>query len=75
MEAFGNNIKIVEEWSYFEDEDIKPKFFRLFRNLKLMPRTQWTIKATIGGIYINLWQKPGLSCDRIFPIDPFDNAS
>lgn len=48
VEAFGNNIKIVEEWSYFEDEDIKPKVFRLFRNFKLMSRTQWTIKATIG---------------------------
>ena len=48
VEEFGNNIKIVEEWSYFEDEDIKPKVFRLFRNFKLMYRTQWTIKATIG---------------------------
>jgi len=48
VEAFGNNIKIVEEWSYFEDEDIKPKFFRLFWKFKPMSRTQWTIKATIG---------------------------
>jgi len=48
VEAFGPAIKVVEEWSYFEDEDIRPKFLRLFRHFKLLTRTQWTIKATIG---------------------------
>ena len=48
VEAYGDNIKVVEEWSYFEDEDIKPKILRLFRNLKLFSRTQWTVRATIG---------------------------
>ena len=48
IEAYGNNIKVIEEWSYFEDEDIKPRILRLFRNLKLFSRTQWTVRATIG---------------------------
>jgi methyltransferase (TIGR00027 family) len=48
VEAYGRDIKIVEEWSYFEDEDIQPKFLRLFRNVKFVSRTQWTVKATIG---------------------------
>jgi methyltransferase (TIGR00027 family) len=48
VEAYGPGIKVVEEWSYFEDEDIWPKFLRLFRPFKFMTRTQWTIKATIG---------------------------
>lgn len=48
VESHGKNIKVVAEWSYFEDEDIRPKFLRLFRNLKFISRTQWTIKATIG---------------------------
>jgi methyltransferase (TIGR00027 family) len=48
VEAYGPGIKVVEEWSYFEDEDIRPRFLRLFRHFKLMTRTQWTIKATIG---------------------------
>jgi len=48
VETYGPAIKAVEEWSYFEDEDIRPKFLRLFRHLKFMTRTQWTIKATIG---------------------------
>jgi methyltransferase (TIGR00027 family) len=47
IETYGNNIRVVEEWSYFEDRDIEPKFFRLFRNLKSMTRSQWTIRATI----------------------------
>jgi methyltransferase (TIGR00027 family) len=48
VEVYNPAIKVVEEWSYFEDEDIRPKFLRLFRHFKLMTRTQWTIKATIG---------------------------
>ncbi len=48
VEAYGQAIKVVEEWSYFEDEDIRPKFLRLFRPFKFMTRTQWTIKAAIG---------------------------
>ena len=48
VEAYGPAIKVVEEWSYFEDEDIQPKLLRLFRPFKFMTRTQWTIKATIG---------------------------
>ncbi len=48
VEAYGPAIKVVEEWSYFEDEDIRPKLLRLFRPFKFMTRTQWTIKATIG---------------------------
>lgn len=48
IESFGKNINLVEEWSYFEDADIKPKILWYFRNLKFLTRTQWTIKATIG---------------------------
>ncbi len=48
VESYGNNIKVAEEWSYFDEENIRPKFFRLFRDLKFISRTQWTIRATIG---------------------------
>lgn len=48
IESFGKNIKLVEEWSYFEDTEIEPKILWYFRNLRLFTRTQWTIKATIG---------------------------
>lgn len=48
IESFGENINLVEEWSYFEDADIEPKILWYFRNLKFLTRTQWTIKATIG---------------------------
>jgi methyltransferase (TIGR00027 family) len=46
IQAYGDNIKVVEEWSYFEDEDITPKILRLFRSFKLFSRTQWTIRST-----------------------------
>jgi O-methyltransferase involved in polyketide biosynthesis len=48
VEAYGRNIKVVEEWSYYEEEDLRPRVLKLFRNSKLMSRTQWTVKATIG---------------------------
>jgi O-methyltransferase involved in polyketide biosynthesis len=48
VEAYGQHIKVVEEWSYYEEGDLRPRVLSLFRNFKLMSRTQWTVKATIG---------------------------
>ncbi|MBW2263479.1 MAG: class I SAM-dependent methyltransferase [Deltaproteobacteria bacterium] len=48
VESYANGIEVVEEWSYLEADDIRPSFMRLFRHLKSMTRSQWTIRATIG---------------------------
>lgn len=45
IEGFGHNIKVAEEWSYFEDADIRPAVLKLFRYFKALSRTQWTIRA------------------------------
>lgn len=47
IETYGEGIKVVEEWSYFEEREIKPKFLTCLRHLKFLSRTQWTIKAAI----------------------------
>ena len=48
VETYGKNIRVVDEWSYFEDKDINPKMLGWFKNMKFMSRTQWTIKALLG---------------------------
>ena len=48
VESYGRGIRVVEEWSYFEDRDIRPRFLRLFRHVPFIARTLWTVKATIG---------------------------
>ena len=48
IENYGSSIKVVEEWSYFEDKDIKPAFLKIFRNIRFMTRVQWTIVAHLG---------------------------
>jgi methyltransferase (TIGR00027 family) len=48
IESLANNIRVVEEWSYFEDEDIRPSFLRLFRHFDFVAKTQWTIKTNFG---------------------------
>jgi methyltransferase (TIGR00027 family) len=47
IEAYGKNIKVAEEWSYFEDKEIQPRILRLFRHFKFFSKTQWTIKALL----------------------------
>jgi methyltransferase (TIGR00027 family) len=47
IETYANNIRVVDEWSYFEDPDIRPGFLRLFRHFRSFARTQWTIRARI----------------------------
>lgn len=47
IEKFSSKLHVVEEWSYFEDKDIKPGFLYHFKHLKSFSRTQWTVKARI----------------------------
>ena len=48
IETYGDGIKVVEEWSYLEDDDMVPKILSLFRNIKLFSRVLWTIRAMIN---------------------------
>lgn len=47
LESYGENIKVLDEWSYFEDENIRPAFLKLFRSWEFMTRTQWTVRISI----------------------------
>lgn len=48
VESFGENIRVIDEWSYFQDRDISPGILRLFRHFRYLSRTQWTIRIAIG---------------------------
>jgi methyltransferase (TIGR00027 family) len=48
IEFYGKGIRVMEEWSFFEDQDLRPKYLRLFKKMKLFTRTQWTIKANFA---------------------------
>jgi len=47
VESYAGNIRVTDEWSYFEEPGVHPKILRLFRHFKAFTRTQWTIRATI----------------------------
>ncbi|MBN1464157.1 class I SAM-dependent methyltransferase [candidate division KSB1 bacterium] len=44
LEAFAGGIKVVDEWSYVEDPDMRPRLFKYLG----FSRTQWTVMATIN---------------------------
>ena len=48
IESYGNGFKIIGEWSYLEDDDIRPKVLKYLGHFKTFSRTQWTIIATIN---------------------------
>ncbi len=48
IESYSDKLKVVEEWSYFEDQDVEPQIFRLLRNIKMFSRGQWTVRAIIN---------------------------
>jgi len=48
IEAYADNIRVMEEWSYLEDEAVAPGILRSLRSFRLLSRTQWTIRAAIG---------------------------
>jgi methyltransferase (TIGR00027 family) len=48
IESYGNNIKVLEEWSYLEDGRVRPSILKFFGKFKTFTRSQWTIKGSIG---------------------------
>jgi len=44
LESYGNGIKVIDEWSYVEDPDIRPRILKYLG----LSRTQWTITAAIN---------------------------
>jgi methyltransferase (TIGR00027 family) len=47
IEDYADNIQVLEEWSHFEDPDIKPRFMQVLKHFKAFTRTQWTVRADI----------------------------
>lgn len=48
IEAYGKNIRVVGEWSYFEDKDVRPRILKLFRYSKFLSKFQWTVEASLN---------------------------
>ena len=44
IESYGNGIKVIDEWSYVEDPDIRPRILKYMG----ISRTQWTVSAMIN---------------------------
>ena len=44
LESYGNGIKVMDEWSYIEDPDIRPRIYKYLG----LSRTQWTVTASIN---------------------------
>ncbi|MDH5719456.1 MAG: class I SAM-dependent methyltransferase [Spirochaetia bacterium] len=47
IESYAKGVKVTNEWSYFEDKDIRPKILKYFGSFKMFSRTQWTIEADL----------------------------
>jgi len=47
IEAYADNLKVLEEWSYFEAPDLRPGLLRFLRHFTSFSRTQWTVRAKI----------------------------
>lgn len=44
LESYGMGLKVINEWSYLEDPDMRPHFLKYLG----LSRTQWTITANIN---------------------------
>src|SRR4030042_2450409 len=50
LESYGDGIKVIDEWSYFEDPDSRLKVLKYLG----FSRKQWTVTATINESIITL---------------------
>ena len=44
LESYGNGIRVIDEWSYIQDPDIRPRIYKYMG----LSRTQWTVTVTIN---------------------------
>ncbi len=44
IESYGPGIQVIDEWSYVDDPDVRPRILKYLR----LSRTQWTVTASIG---------------------------
>jgi hypothetical protein len=43
MEDWGKGIEFLDDWTYFDEGEPKLGWFRLFKNIELLRRVQWTV--------------------------------
>lgn len=48
IESWGEGIKLLEDWCYFDSNEKKIGWLRIFRNLPLFRTTQWTVHYQLG---------------------------
>ncbi len=47
VNTYGEGIRVVDEWSAFDDPDIRPAFLHHLRRWPFLSRTQWTVHARL----------------------------
>jgi methyltransferase (TIGR00027 family) len=48
VESFHPGFRVREEWTFFEDPDLKPAFLKVFRHSRALSKTQYTVVADIN---------------------------
>ncbi len=48
MEAWDTGIRLLDEWSYFDDGEPKLGALNLMRHVPLLRKTQWTVHYALG---------------------------
>jgi O-methyltransferase involved in polyketide biosynthesis len=48
MEAWGDGIRFLDEWSYFDSDEKKLGLLRLLRHIGWIRKTQWTVHYRLG---------------------------
>ena len=43
MEEWHDDIQFLDDWSYFDSEEKKLGVLKLFRNIEIFRKTQWTV--------------------------------
>lgn len=44
MEKWGDTIRLIDDWVYFDADEEKIGWLKIFKNLKIFRETQWTVR-------------------------------
>lgn len=48
IESWNDGLKLLGDWSYFDSDEKKLGYMKMFRNIKFFRKTQWTVHYKLG---------------------------
>ena len=48
IELWNNGIKLIDDWSYLDSDELRSKLLKRFRNIESFRKIQWSVRYVLN---------------------------